>query len=307
MTPGSLRTASRILRSSTSTGRPIDEYCRDRQLDVRARLRLFAQVAAAVAYAHGKLIVHRDLKPSNILVTADGQVRLLDFGIAKLLEEDHAKETRLTELSGRALTPDYASPEQILGEPLTIASDVYSLGVILYELLSGTRPYKLKRDSRGALEDAIVQTDPAPPSAVVDEQAGKALRGDLDTIVLKALKKRPEERYLTVHAFADDIDRYLDGRPVLARPDSARYRLGKFIARQPAAGGRGGRGGARGPDRGGRRRVAGARRDRRTRARRAGEGVHRLDHAGRRSVCQGERRTGRRDRSAEHRSWASRP
>ncbi len=212
-------------------GRPIDEYCRDGELDVRARLRLFAQVAAAVAYAHGKLIVHRDLKPSNILVTTDGQVRLLDFGIAKLLEEDRTKETRLTEVSGRALTPDYASPEQILGEPLTIASDVYSLGVILYELLAGTRPYKLKRDSRGALEDAILQADPALPSAVADNQDRKALCGDLDTIVLKALKKSPDERYLTVHAFADDIDRYLDGRPVLARPDSARYRLGKFIAR----------------------------------------------------------------------------
>ena len=225
----------------------------------RARLRLFAQVAAAVAYAHGKLIVHRDLKPSNILVTSDGQVRLLDFGIAKLLEEDRTKETRLTELSGRALTPDYASPEQILGEPLTIASDVYSLGVILYELLTGTRPYKLKRDSRGALEDAILQADPALPSAMADKRDRQgAVRRSRHHRPQGTQEKRPQERYLTVHAFADDIDRYVDGRPVLARPDGARYRLRKFIARHRLAGGRGGRGGARGPGRGRRRVVAGA-------------------------------------------------
>ncbi len=216
-------------------GRPIDEYCREQRLDPRSRLRLFAQVANAVAYAHGKLVVHRDLKPANILVTASGHVRLLDFGIAKLTEEGQAKETRLTEHSGRALTPDYASPEQILGEPLTIASDVYSLGVILYELLSDTRPYKLRRDSRGALEEAIVQAEPAQPSDVVDRRWRKSLRGDLDTIVLKALKKKPEGRYPTVHALLDDIERYLGGRPVLARPDGRWYRLGKFIARNKLA------------------------------------------------------------------------
>ena len=126
-------------------GHQIDEYCHHEQVDLNTLLRLFAQVANAVAYAHAKLIVHRDLKPANILVTADGQVRLLDFGIAKLLQEGQAKDPGLTELSGRVLTPDYASPEQILGEPLTIASDIYSLGVILYELLCGKRPYKLER------------------------------------------------------------------------------------------------------------------------------------------------------------------
>jgi serine/threonine-protein kinase len=216
-------------------GRPIDEYCREHRLDLKSRLRMFAQVANAVAYAHGKLVVHRDLKPANILVTAEGRVRLLDFGIAKLTEEGQTKETPLTEISGRALTPDYASPEQILGEPLTIASDVYSLGVILYQLLSGERPYKLQRDSRGALEDAIVQTDPPAPSDVVEPASRKSLRGDLDTIVLQALKKKPEERYPTVHALLDDIERYLRGRPVLAQPDSRWYRAGKFVARNKLA------------------------------------------------------------------------
>jgi serine/threonine-protein kinase len=216
-------------------GRRIDVYCSEQGLDVKARLKLFAQVAKAVAYAHGKLVVHRDLKPANILVSADGQARLLDFGIAKLLDEGQAKETRATELSGRALTPDYASPEQILGEPLTIASDVYSLGVILYELLSGHRPYKLQRDSRGALEDAIVAADPAQPSDAADAASRKSLRGDLDTIVLKALKKKPAERYPTVHALLDDIERYLDARPVLAQPDSRWYRSRKFVARNKLA------------------------------------------------------------------------
>jgi serine/threonine protein kinase len=212
-------------------GLRIDEYCRERQLDVRARLRLFAQVANAVAYAHAKLVVHRDLKPANILINAEGQVRLLDFGIAKLLDDGQARETRFTEASGRALTPDYASPEQILGEPLTISSDIYSLGVVLYELLSGQRPYKLQRNSRGALEEAIVQSDPAAPSVVADRASQKSLRGDLDTIVLKALKKKPAERYATVHALLDDIWRLFAGRPVQAQPDSRWYRAKRFVGR----------------------------------------------------------------------------
>jgi serine/threonine-protein kinase len=212
-------------------GVPIDVYCDERQLDVRARLRLFAQVVNAIAYAHGKLVVHRDLKPANILVSAAGQVRLLDFGIAKLLDEGQARETRLTELSGRALTPDYASPEQILGEPVTVATDVYSLGVVLYEVLSGQRPYKLQRDSRGALEDAILQAEPVPPSEVAESPWRKVLRGDLDTVVLKALKKQPTERYSTAHALLDDIERFLAAWPVLAQPDSRWYRARKFVAR----------------------------------------------------------------------------
>jgi serine/threonine protein kinase/tetratricopeptide (TPR) repeat protein len=216
-------------------GRQIDEYCRVRQADLHARLRLFAQVANAVAYAHAKLIVHRDLKPANILVTADGQVRLLDFGIAKLLQDGQANDARLTEVSGCMLTPDYASPEQILGEPLTIASDVYSLGVILFELLCQRRPYTLARGSRRALENAIVGAEPARPSEVARVPWRASLRGDLDTIVLKALKKTPETRYATVHAFVDDIARYLTSRPVLAQPDRLWYRVHKFVARNRLA------------------------------------------------------------------------
>ncbi|HEY6642431.1 serine/threonine-protein kinase [Povalibacter sp.] len=216
-------------------GRPIDLYCQEENLGLTARLQLFSQVASAVAYAHGKLVVHRDLKPGNILVTAEGQVRLLDFGIARLMDEGQVNESRLTQLSGRALTPDYASPEQILGEPLSVASDVYSLGVILYELLTGTRPYRLKRDSRGALEEAILRAEPACPSDVATGPWRKSLRGDLDTILLKALKKKPEERYATVHTLVEDIDRHLSGRPVLARPDSTWYRVQKFAARNKLA------------------------------------------------------------------------
>jgi serine/threonine-protein kinase len=204
-------------------GRPLDVYCKS--LDLRGRLRLFLQVANAVAYAHGKLIIHRDLKPANILVTPDGYVRLLDFGIAKLLDDDGARDSALTEFGPRALTPDYASPEQIRGEPLTVAADVYSLGVLLYELLTERLPYP--RKSRAELEHAILNLEPQRPSDV----AGRALRGDLDTIALKALKKQPEERYATANALADDVLRHLQGRPVLARPDSTRYRLMKFVGR----------------------------------------------------------------------------
>ena len=231
--PGSPRSRP-FLAIEFVEGQPIDEFCRDHQLTPQARVRLFAQVANAVAYAHAKLVVHRDLKPANILVTEDGQVHLLDFGIAKLLDKQQAKETALTEFSGRPLTPEYASPEQIRGEPLTIASDVYSLGVVLYELLSGIRPYKLKRDSRGALEDAILDVDPPPPATLPNPRR-RSLRGDLDTIVLKALKKKTEERYPTVHALVDDLERYLDGRPVLARSDGLWYRVRKFAARNAIA------------------------------------------------------------------------
>jgi serine/threonine-protein kinase len=216
-------------------GEQIHRYCSERGLDVRARLALFLQVAAAVAYAHAKLIIHRDLKPANILVTQDGEARLLDFGVAKLMEEGEARATQLTELSGRALTLDYASPEQILGAPLTIATDIYSLGVVLYELLARARPYALARESRGALEEAILHADAIRPSEAAPQHERKALRGDLDTIVLKALSKRPEERYDTVNAFAEDVRRFLEQRPILARPESFWYRAGRLILRRKLA------------------------------------------------------------------------
>ncbi len=224
-------------------GTPLTAYCDERGLSVHQRLELFGQVLNAVQYAHAHLVIHRDLKPANILVTEDGQVQLLDFGIAKLLSEGEAKETELTELGGRALTPDYAAPEQIAGTPVATSADVYALGVMLYELLTGERPYKLKRDSRGALEDAILTADPAPPSrAALSETAATArattvkklssgLRGDLDTIVMKALKKSQAERYITVDAFLQDTQRYLSDEPIAARADSAWYRVRKFVAR----------------------------------------------------------------------------
>ena len=214
-------------------GVPIDRHSSDRGLDLAQRLDLFLQVCRAVAYAHAHLVLHRDLKPSNILVTADGQVRLLDFGVAKLLQGGPALalETELTQMGGRALTPEYASPEQISGQPLSTASDVYSLGVVLYELLAGRRPYPLKRSSLGALEEAILTTDPERPSRVAGAGMRRALAGDLDTIVLKALQKEPAARYATVNALQEDIERSRSGQPVLARPDSAWYRTRRFVRR----------------------------------------------------------------------------
>jgi tRNA A-37 threonylcarbamoyl transferase component Bud32 len=212
-------------------GVPIDCYAREHTLDLRQRLGLFLQVARAVAYAHARLVLHRDLKPSNILVTADGQVRLLDFGVAKLLQDGAARETELTQLGGRALTPDYASPEQISGESLTTASDIYSLGVVLYELVCERRPYKLTRSSMGALEEAILAADPMRPSRAAQPGLARSLAGDVDTIILKMLEKAPGARYSTVNAVIDDIQRHLSGQPVLARPDSAWYRTRKFIRR----------------------------------------------------------------------------
>lgn len=216
-------------------GTAIDLYCAAHELDIPARLKLFLQVVDAVAYAHGKLIVHRDLKPQNILVTTEGHVRLLDFGIAKLLAAEPTPESSLTLVAGRMLTPDYAAPEQITGEAITVGVDVYSLGVVLYELLTGQKPYTLSQTSRGALEEAIVNADaPVPSRSTSDEVTRRTLRGDLDTIVLKALKKDPTERYATANALADDIVRYLDRRPVLAQPDSTLYRTRKFVQRHRA-------------------------------------------------------------------------
>jgi eukaryotic-like serine/threonine-protein kinase len=211
-------------------GKAIDVHCREHRLDVRARVTLISQIARAVAYAHARLIVHRDLKPSNILVDAQGQVHLLDFGIAKLIEEGSAANKALTQVGARVLTPEYASPEQITGSPITTESDVYSLGVVAYELLAGKRPYTFKSSLTADWD--VLSSDVRAPSTVTDERTiVRHLRGDLDTIVLKALKKEPNERYASAAAFADDLDRYLRGDPVVARPDSAGYRLRKFAVK----------------------------------------------------------------------------
>lgn len=220
-------------------GQPIDNYCSTHALDTRARLQLFLQVAQAVSHAHGRLVVHRDLKPNNILVTNEREVRLLDFGIAKILNGDDRSAVEavsaLTRITGRTLTLGYASPEQIRGERVTIASDVYSLGVVLYELLTGRRPYTPKRVSIGALEDAITEQDARAASRVAPPEVARQLRGDLDAILAKALKKEIPDRYLSVESFAADIGRHLGGEPVLAQPDSALYRARKFIRRNARA------------------------------------------------------------------------
>ncbi len=213
-------------------GQRIDEYCSAHALNLRERLGLFLQVTKAVAYAHANLVVHRDLKPSNILVTIDGQVRLLDFGVAKLLDHRSSTQADLTQQLGAALTPDYAAPEQWRGESVGTAADVYSLGVVLYELLALQRPHRLPHPSRATLEAAFRHGDARRPSDVTDDpRLKRQLRGDLDTIVTKALKESPAERYATVNALGEDIERFLDQRPVLARPDSLGYRTRKFVRR----------------------------------------------------------------------------
>ncbi len=228
-------------------GEPLTQYCAKRHLGVVERLQLFLRVLAAVDYAHSERVIHRDLKPSNILLRDGGQIALLDFGIAKMIVEGHANETELTLHGGAALTPHYASPEQIRGGALTPATDIYSLGVLLYELLSGQRPYELTGSTRRALEDAILTTDPRPPSELVTVQrdhnqitrtsrgVAGVLQRDLDLIVLKALKKRPEERYLTATEFADDLRRHLKGEAISARSASLGYRVSKWLLRHRPA------------------------------------------------------------------------
>lgn len=230
-------------------GPPIDHYCDERKLDVRARLTLFLDVLAAVAHAHANLIVHRDIKPTNVLVSKEGEVKLLDFGIAKLLDDEgRGSATMLTREAGSALTPEYAAPEQVMGGTVTTATDVYSLGVLLYVLMTGQHPAGPAPYTAAQLFKAIVENEARRPSDVVTlgtdhgaEQAlgrsvpadrlRRQLRGDLDTIILKALKKDPEERYRSVTALADDVKRFLRNEPISVRPDTLVYRAAKFVRR----------------------------------------------------------------------------
>jgi serine/threonine-protein kinase len=234
-------------------GRPIDTYCDEEHLSISERLALFRVVCAAVQHAHRNLIVHRDLKPGNILVTANGIPKLLDFGIAKLLDESHHAEPHdVTRVGLRFVTLEYASPEQIKGEVVTTASDVYSLGVLLYKLLTGRSPYQFKSRLPHDMTRTICEQQPLKPSTgpqkpehpspdsllrvssargVSPERLRRQLSGDLDTILLKALHKDPQRRYLSVEQFSEDLRRHLEGLPVFARPDTLDYRVTKFVRR----------------------------------------------------------------------------
>jgi serine/threonine protein kinase len=251
MDDGTLPDGTPYLVMEYVDGIPIDVYCDSHRLDVAARLRLFQIVCAAVHYAHQNLVVHRDLKPSNILVTSAGAPKLLDFGIAQLLGERPAQQhgPRAVHAGIRIMTPDHASPEQIRGHAVTTASDVYVLGVLLYKLLTGYSPFFIPSTRLADIERATCDTDPPLPSQTVDTAASaegravaqsrrttsnrlrRTLSGDLDNIVLMAMRKEPERRYASSQQLAADIQRHLDGKPVMARPGTVVYRSGRFIRR----------------------------------------------------------------------------
>src|SRR5262249_28751414 len=221
-------------------GEPITAYCRRHQLSVNGNLKLFRKVCSAVQHAHQKLVIHRDLKPSNILITEDGEPKLLDFGIAKLLSPDPSLSDTRTETALRMMTPEYASPEQALGRMVATTTDVYSLGVVLYELLTERRPHEFRTYLPAEIERAFLDTEIEEPSKVVSRMTGaptrlaRSLAGDLDNIVLMAMRKEPERRYQSVEQFSEDIRRYLAGLPVVARKDTFGYRAGKFVRRHKA-------------------------------------------------------------------------
>ncbi|MEZ5424674.1 MAG: serine/threonine-protein kinase [Pyrinomonadaceae bacterium] len=225
-------------------GEPIDQYCRERNLSLSERLKLFNKACEAVSFAHRNLIVHRDLKPSNILVSGGGEPKLLDFGISTILSREKSRSDTITGFG--AMTPKYASPEQIKGENLTTATDIYSLGVVLFKILTGTLPYGSDRKTNGELFKTITEKEPIKPSEAASgggrpataqnnpkskTRNPKLLRGDLDNIVLKTLRKEPERRYQTVDELTDDIWRYIDGLPIRARPATLAYRAKKFYGR----------------------------------------------------------------------------
>ena len=220
-------------------GIPIHEYCRRHSLPVRERLRLFRMVASAVEYAHHNLVIHRDLKPANILVAADGVPKLLDFGIAKLLDPE-LSDVSLTGTTDRMMTPEYASPEQVQGDPVTTATDVYALGVLLYELLAGVRPFRMEKRSPIDIARIICEQDPPPPSAagLANPESAppdvRKVKGDLDSIVMMAMRKEPSRRYASVAQLAADVDAYLEGYPLAARTSHWSYRAERFVHRHRA-------------------------------------------------------------------------
>jgi serine/threonine-protein kinase len=210
-------------------GLPVTDHCAGNNLSLRDRLKLFLKICRGLGYAHRNLIIHRDIKPSNILVTPDNEPKLLDFGLAKLEDADENTRTVF-----RALTPAYASPEQLAGSTVNTASDIYSLGIVLYEMLTGARPFETDGKSLEEVLRTVTQTEPPPPSTRVSDKRMN-LKGDLDNIVSYALRKEPDRRYHSVEEFSRDIENYLDGLPVIARPNTLGYRAGKFIRRNAIA------------------------------------------------------------------------